>query len=157
MPDALTVADTGLPARIVPEDAPTDFERGLRAHPDREMLGRLHYNLALAHRARGDRSSALDQAEMSVRVGSQEARPLRDELRRYGIYAIGGGWVVQLPVWLQVLVYANPVSYQLDLLRLVLLDFRQLPLALDLGVVLLLPPLAAALAAQAMRSMMQRP
>ena len=82
--------------------------------------------------------------------------PLREELRRLGIFAIGGGWVVQLPVWLQALVYANPVSYQLDLLRYVLLDFRQLPLAADLLVVLLLPPLAAAAAALSMQRMLER-
>src|SRR5690606_41785404 len=39
---------------------------------------------------------------------------LRDELRQLGIFAVGGGWRVQLPVWIQVLVYINPVSYQLD-------------------------------------------
>ncbi|MBM9595467.1 ABC transporter permease [Rhodobacteraceae bacterium MCCB 386] len=78
---------------------------------------------------------------------------LRVELRQLGIYAIGGGWVVQLPVWLQVLVYANPVSYMLDTLRFVLLDFRQLPLALDLGVILLSPPLAVIASAHAMKRM----
>lgn len=75
---------------------------------------------------------------------------LREELSRLGVYAIGGGWVVQLPVWIRVLVYANPVSYQLDLLRAVLLDFRQLPLVADLLVVALLPFVAAAVAAGAM-------
>jgi len=81
---------------------------------------------------------------------------LRDELRRLGIFALGGGWIVQLPLWLQVLVYSNPVSYQLDLLRYVLLEFRQLPLAADLAVVLLTPPLAVVLAAYSMRSMLRR-
>ena len=57
---------------------------------------------------------------------------LRDELFRHGIYAIGGGWVVELPTWLKVLVYANPVSYMLDLLRLVTLGFSQLPMAANL-------------------------
>lgn len=78
---------------------------------------------------------------------------LRDELRQHGIYAIGGGWVVQLPFWIQVLVYANPVSYQLDLLRHVLLGYRQLPLGLDLAVVLILPLLAVPVAAWSMRRM----
>jgi ABC-2 type transport system permease protein len=80
---------------------------------------------------------------------------LRAELRRHGIYAIGGGWFVELPIWIQVLVYANPVSYQLDLLRYVLLGFQQLPLRLDLAVTFLLPFVAAVLAAVAMRRMMQ--
>lgn len=81
---------------------------------------------------------------------------LREELRRVGVYAIGGGWVVQLPVWLRVLVYSNPVSYQLDLLRYVLLGFRQLPLLADLLVVALLPFVAAVSAAFAMRGMHKR-
>ena len=80
---------------------------------------------------------------------------IRDELRRIGIFAIGGGWVVQLPTWLQVLVYANPVSYQLDLLRYVLLDFEQLPLTTDLLVTFALPPLAVIAAAWAMGRMMK--
>ena len=74
---------------------------------------------------------------------------LRAELLRYGVYAIGGGWVVELPTWLKVLVYANPVSYLLDLLRLVTLGFSQLPLAADLLVVVAFPALAVLLAARA--------
>lgn len=75
---------------------------------------------------------------------------LRDELRRLGINALGGGWVVQLPGWLQVLVYANPVSYELDLLRTVLLGYGQLPLLTSLLVATLLPLLAAVFATRAM-------
>ncbi|MDE0527822.1 MAG: ABC transporter permease [Truepera sp.] len=75
---------------------------------------------------------------------------LRNELARLGVYAIGGGWVVQLPVWIRVLVFANPVSYQLDLLRFVLLDFRQLPMIVDLLVITILPVIAALVAAMAM-------
>lgn len=52
---------------------------------------------------------------------------LRDELRSYGIFAIGGGWVVELPLWLEAIVRANPVSHRLDLMRHALLGFRQLP------------------------------
>ena len=74
---------------------------------------------------------------------------LRTELLHYGVYAIGGGWVVELPTWLKVLVYANPISYMLDLLRLVTLGFSQLPMAANLLVVLTLPPLAVMLAARA--------
>jgi ABC-2 type transport system permease protein len=75
---------------------------------------------------------------------------LRDELTRYGVYAIGGGWVVELPTWLKALVYANPVSYMLDLLRLVTLGFSQLPIAANLMTMLLLPPVAVLFAARAM-------
>lgn len=82
---------------------------------------------------------------------------LREQLRQLGIFAIGGGWVVQLPVWIQVLVYSNPVSYQLDLLRYVLLDFQQLPLTADLLVTFALPPFAVIVAAYAMgRTLKQR-
>jgi ABC-2 type transport system permease protein len=77
-------------------------------------------------------------------------QPLREELNRYGIYAIGGGWVVELPIWIKAFVYANPISYMLDLLRLVTLGFSQLPVAGSLLVATLLPPLAVALAARAM-------
>lgn len=72
---------------------------------------------------------------------------LRDELRRAGIFAIGGGWVVQLPWWIEVLVYANPVSYQLDLLRYALLRFQQLPMLADLLVTFALPPVLVVVAA----------
>jgi ABC-2 type transport system permease protein len=78
---------------------------------------------------------------------------LRDELFRHGIYAIGGGWVVELPTWLKVLVYANPVSYMLDLLRLVTLGFSQLPMAANLAIVLAFPLLAVGLAAYAMTAL----
>lgn len=81
---------------------------------------------------------------------------LRQELRRYGIYAIGSGWVVQLPIWLRILVYVNPVSYQLDLLRYVILGYQQLPMVADLLVVTLLPFIAAGVATLAMSRMRKR-
>lgn len=64
---------------------------------------------------------------------------LRDQLRDHGIYAIGGGWVVELPLWLEGIVRANPVSYQLDLMRAALLGFHQLPQGLALAVCLVFP------------------
>ncbi len=78
---------------------------------------------------------------------------LREELRRVGIYALSGGWVVQLPDWLRLLVYANPVTYLLDLLRFALLRFRQLPLAADLAVGIALPIVIVVLATRAMAAM----
>lgn len=81
---------------------------------------------------------------------------LRTELERLGIHTIGGGWVVELPLWLKALVYINPVSYVLDLLRLVLLEYPQLPLGVDLGVTLIFPVLATAAAAKAMATMRGR-
>ncbi|HEX7000877.1 MAG TPA: hypothetical protein VF164_04200, partial [Trueperaceae bacterium] len=55
--------------------------------------------------------------------------------------------------WIQALVYVNPVSYQLDLLRYVLLRFQQLPMAADLAVTFGAAPVAAVVAAWAMRRM----
>ena len=81
---------------------------------------------------------------------------LRDELRQLGIFAIGGGWVVQLPMFIQVLVYMNPVSYQLDLLRYVLLGFEQLPLAANLAVTFGLAPILAIGAAASVSRMLHK-
>ena len=71
---------------------------------------------------------------------------LRDQLRDHGIYAIGGGWVVELPIWLETIVRLNPISYQLDLMRHAMLGFHQLPFGLGV-IVSLACPLAALLAA----------
>ncbi len=81
---------------------------------------------------------------------------LRQQLELLGIHTIGGGWVVQLPVWLQVLVYANPVTYFLDLLRAVSLRYQQLPMAADLAVVAVAPLLTTLLATLAMSRMRRR-
>jgi ABC-2 type transport system permease protein len=78
---------------------------------------------------------------------------LRAELERLGIHTIGGGWVVELPLWLKALVYANPISYALDLLRYVTLGYAQLPLGLSLGVMLLCFVLASLGASWAMGQM----
>lgn len=67
---------------------------------------------------------------------------LRDELRDHGIYAIGGGWVVELPLWLDVIVRSNPISYQLDLMREAILGFHQLPLSFGLTVCVVFPLVA---------------
>jgi len=77
---------------------------------------------------------------------------IRQELRRLGINAFGGGWIVQLPEWLQFLVYINPVSYQLDLMRFVLMNYQQLPLTADLAVTFLVPLAAAAIAAREIKN-----
>ena len=81
---------------------------------------------------------------------------LREELRRYGVHAIGGGWVVELPVWLDALVRLNPISYQLDLMRLALLDFHQLPLATGVAVCMGFPALTLVLALRCMQRIGQR-
>lgn len=81
---------------------------------------------------------------------------LRRQLELLGIHTIGGGWVVQLPVWLQVLVYANPVTYFLDLLRAVSLRYQQLPMTADVAVVAIAPLLTTLLATRAMSRMRRR-
>lgn len=78
---------------------------------------------------------------------------LRDELRRHGIHAIGGGWLVELPTWLSVLVHANPISYQLDLLRFVTLGFNQLPMTASIVITLVLPPVSVVVAAYRMAAL----
>lgn len=81
---------------------------------------------------------------------------LREELRRVGVFAVGGGWLVQLPDWIKALVYVNPVSYQLDLLRYSLLRFQQLPMAADLAVTIGLPLITAVVAASLMGRMLKQ-
>lgn len=78
---------------------------------------------------------------------------LRAELNRIGVRTIGGGWVVQLPEWLRLLVVFNPISYFLDLLRYVTLGYAQLPLIRSLIIVTVLPPLFVMAAAYAMQRM----
>ena len=72
---------------------------------------------------------------------------LRDQLRDHGIYAIGGGWVVELPVWLETIVRLNPISYQIDLMRHAMLGFHQLPLGLGVLVTIACPAIALIAAA----------
>jgi tetratricopeptide (TPR) repeat protein len=64
------------------DDAIADFHRALRASSDLETISRIHYNLALAHLAKGDRASALTSAEEAVARGYREASDLRSKLRR---------------------------------------------------------------------------
>jgi eukaryotic-like serine/threonine-protein kinase len=61
-------------------EAITDFQQALRTASDPETLGRIHFNLALAHLAQGDRPSALADAENATAQGCQEARRLRESL-----------------------------------------------------------------------------
>lgn len=79
----------------------------------------------------------------------------REALRREGVNTISGGWFVQLPVWIQFLVYANPVSYALDVLRYIILDYNQLDLTLDYTITFALPLLAIVVAAWAMNRMLK--
>jgi serine/threonine protein kinase/Flp pilus assembly protein TadD len=64
------------------DDAVNDLQRALRsAGSDPQATGRIHYNLALAHLAKGDQPEALASAEAAVQAGYHEARELRDKLR----------------------------------------------------------------------------
>jgi tetratricopeptide (TPR) repeat protein len=48
---------------------------------DRETIGQIHYNLALAYLATGDRTSALASSEKALGLGYPEARGLCNRLR----------------------------------------------------------------------------
>jgi tetratricopeptide (TPR) repeat protein len=64
-----------------PLEAIADFRQALGCSPGREMTGRIHYNLALAHSILGDRGSALAEREKAVEAGSREASALDESLR----------------------------------------------------------------------------
>ncbi len=64
-----------------PAEAIADLRRALHSTADRRTIGRIHYNLALAHQARGDVASALASAEEAAAIGDADARVLRDRLR----------------------------------------------------------------------------
>jgi tetratricopeptide (TPR) repeat protein len=61
-------------------DAIADFQRALHTNPGREALGQIHYNLALAYLAAGDRPSARANSEKALNLGWGEARGLCDRL-----------------------------------------------------------------------------
>jgi serine/threonine protein kinase/Flp pilus assembly protein TadD len=63
-------------------EAIADFQKALETSTDARSQARLHYHLALAYRARGDRSSALASAQKAVATGDNQARILRDQLLR---------------------------------------------------------------------------
>jgi ABC-2 type transport system permease protein len=67
-----------------------------------------------------------------------------------------GGFLVELPAWLRALMFLNPVTYPVDLLRGALLSFQQLPPALDLGLAAGLPVAAAGAAVLAMNRLRAR-
>ncbi|MHC5539672.1 tetratricopeptide repeat protein, partial [Singulisphaera rosea] len=62
-------------------EAIEDFQRGLRSSSNPVLIGRLHYNLALVHLARGDRQSALRSQAKALEYGCPEARALHPSLR----------------------------------------------------------------------------
>lgn len=64
------------------DDAIADFHRALLARPDSETVGRTHYSLALAHLAKGDRTSALASAQEAVARGYRKAGDLSESLQR---------------------------------------------------------------------------
>jgi len=64
------------------DNAITDFRRSLQTTTDSRTMGRIHYSLALAYLAKGNRIAALAGAEEAVARGYQEALALRDRLRR---------------------------------------------------------------------------
>lgn len=67
-----------------------------------------------------------------------------------------GGFLVDLPPWLKALMFINPVTYPVDLLRGTLLSFQQLPPSLDLSLAAGLPVAAAGAAVLAMNRLRAR-
>jgi serine/threonine protein kinase/tetratricopeptide (TPR) repeat protein len=63
-------------------EAIADLHRALRGATDPAVVSRIHYNLALAYLAAGDRASARISGEKALGLGCEEARGLCDRLRR---------------------------------------------------------------------------
>jgi tetratricopeptide (TPR) repeat protein len=63
-------------------EAIADLHRALRAATDPAVLSRIHYNLALAYLAAGDRASACISGEKALSLGCEDARGLCERLRR---------------------------------------------------------------------------
>ena len=63
-----------------PADAVADLEQALGLSTDPETLGHIHFNLALAHRASGDRAAARAAADKAVALGNLDARTLVRDL-----------------------------------------------------------------------------
>jgi len=61
-------------------DAIADFRRALRSAPDERSSGLIHYNLALAYAAKGERDRALASAREALNYGHDDARDLADRL-----------------------------------------------------------------------------
>jgi serine/threonine protein kinase/tetratricopeptide (TPR) repeat protein len=66
------------------DEAIADFERALAAasESDAAALGRIHYNIALARREKGDDAGAIASADRALAHGCAEAKALRDALNR---------------------------------------------------------------------------
>jgi eukaryotic-like serine/threonine-protein kinase len=64
------------------DDAIADFGRALRSAPDEHSSGLIHFNLALAHAAAGDRDRALASAREALNHGHAAARDLAERLGR---------------------------------------------------------------------------
>ncbi len=62
-------------------EAIADFRQALATSSDPKTIGRIHYNLALAHQARGDHALAIASADEAVAKGAEEARKLLERLR----------------------------------------------------------------------------
>jgi eukaryotic-like serine/threonine-protein kinase len=64
------------------DDAIADFRQAIRAASDSRTMGLIHFNLALAHLARGDHAAALASAQEAAARGHDGARVLSDRLQR---------------------------------------------------------------------------
>jgi predicted negative regulator of RcsB-dependent stress response len=64
------------------DQATSDLKQALANASDTMTSGRVHYNLALVYKAKGERSRALASASQAVAHGYKEAEGLRDNLER---------------------------------------------------------------------------
>ena len=62
-------------------EAAADLRRALASAISRKDQGIIHYNLALAEIARGDRSSAQSNLDQAVHLGHEDAQGLSNRLR----------------------------------------------------------------------------
>jgi Flp pilus assembly protein TadD len=64
------------------DQATADLKNALESATDAKTIGRVHYNLALVYKARGEQNRALSSASQAVAHGYLEAAALRDSLER---------------------------------------------------------------------------
>jgi serine/threonine protein kinase/tetratricopeptide (TPR) repeat protein len=61
-------------------EAIADLTRAIQTSTDSEMIGRIHFNLALAYRAKGDHKAAQASVQEALSHGYHQARELREKL-----------------------------------------------------------------------------
>ena len=70
----------GMPVAISAHILRADLTRAIQTSTDSEMIGRIHFNLALAYRAKGDHKAAQASVQEALSHGYHQARELREKL-----------------------------------------------------------------------------